>query len=344
MYLDRHLTIPLLRAVQHRAPVLVQGPRGSGKTTLLRRELPAYVYAALDDAADRAKARRDPEGFIARLRGAAVIDDVQRAPELVRYLAEDRPQLPLVIASSVRLPLEMRDFELYGPTHAERQRRPALPLEMLGRFVPAVRGERGEVPTWPLIHRFLDQDVRGLVDVHDLDQFQEFLRLARTRSGELLRQQDLARETGVAHRTVVRWLKVLEDCFLTLRVPPFNQDFGRRIVRRSKLHFLEESGRFESEAVSEIYRNACHEGFRPRLRYWRDSNGLEISLVIESDMSAPAVPIVIAAAPNPAHDARLRRWMELAGVSQAAIITETGRHGHLGRWKGRVLRYTLAQL
>jgi len=196
--LERHLTIPLLRAVQERQPTLLQGPRGSGKTTLLRRELPGYVYAALDDAADRAKARRDPAGFIARLRGPAVIDDVQRAPELVRYLTEDRPQLPLVIAASVRLPLEMTSFELYGPTRAERQRRPALPLEMLGRFVPAIRGECGEVPTWPRTHRHFDQDVRGLVDVHDLDQFEEFLRLARARSGELLHQQEMAREARVA--------------------------------------------------------------------------------------------------------------------------------------------------
>jgi len=322
-------------------PVLLQGPRGSGKTTLLRRELPGYIYVALDDAGDRKRARNDPAAFLALLRGPAIVDDVQRAPELVQYLAQHPPSLPLIFASSVRLSLDVATFELYGPTRAERQGRPPLPLEMLGRFAPAHLA-KSEIPSWPRMTWLLDQDVRGLVEVHDMDRFEEFLLLAAKRSGELLHQQALASEIGVAHRTIVRWLDVLSACSLTLRLPPLPLTFGRRVVQRPKLHWLEESTAFESKVVSEIYRNACHAGLRPRLWYWRDSNGLEVPLIIEADPESSLVPVAIAAAPNPADEVRLRRWMELAGASEGALIAESA--GRPDRRPGRVVRYALSQL
>jgi predicted AAA+ superfamily ATPase len=96
-------------------------------------------------------------------------------------------------------------------------------------------------------------------------------------------------------------LAVLDACFLTLQLEPADDDFGRRAVRRPKLHFLEHSTNFESQVVSEIYRNARHADISPRLRYWRDSNGLEIPLLIEE------TPVQIAAQPTPADEARLVR-------------------------------------
>jgi|RhiMethySRZTD1v2_1073278.scaffolds.fasta_scaffold506984_1 predicted AAA+ superfamily ATPase len=332
MYLDRHLAIPLLRAAQDGEPILVQGPRGSGKTTLLRREFSGHIYVTLEDAADRSRARRDPAAFLARLRGPAVIDDFQRAPELNPHLTN----LPLVLASSQRLTVGLKTFELYSPTRAERQRRPPLPLDMLGRFAPVTHTPAHELAPWPRTRRFLHDDVRRLVNVDDLDRFERFLDLAEAQSGELLHQQELARAAGVAHRTVVRWLAVLDACFLTLQLEPADDDFGRRAVRRPKLHFLEHSTNFESQVVSEIYRNARHADISPRLRYWRDSNGLEIPLLIEE------TPVQIAAQPTPADEARLVRWMKLARVRHGAMIARNP--GLPGRRESAVLRYTASQL
>lgn len=183
-----------------------------------------------------------------------------------------------------------------------------------------------------------------MVNVHDVDRFEEFVGLARARSGDVLDQQALAREAGLAHRTVVRWLAVLDACFVTLSLAAAGEGFGRRITRRRKLHFLEglPPGRFESEVVSEIYRNARHAGLEPDLRYWRDSNGLEMPLLIGSE-TMPPVPVAIAAAPTPVDEARLRRWMELARVERGAVISRSER-GAGERRDGRVLRYAIGQL
>ncbi len=331
--LERTLAVPLHRAALLDEPVLVQGPRGTGKTALLRREFPAHTYVALDDAADRARAQSDPQGFLARLRGPAVIDDLHRAPGLLAFL--DAPR-PLILASSRRLRLPFETFELYPPTQAEREGRAPLKLETLGRFAPST--VPATFASWQRTRQFIERDVRDLIHVRDIDRFEAFLGIAESRSGEVLDQQAIADECGLSHRTVTRWLGVLDACFVTLRLPPSDADFGRRLVRSPKLHFLE-SECFESQAVSEIYRNARHAGLVPDLCYWRDSNGLEIPLIVQPD-TAPPMPVCIAAEPNPSDVARLHRWMELAGVQQGAIIAK--RAGQLRR-RG-ILSYSIGQL
>ncbi len=339
--LQRTLTVPLHRAVRVSEPVLLQGPRLSGKTTLLRREFPGHRYFSLDDAQHRAAARQDPAGFLAHLRGPAIIDDVHRAPELVAHFSATPIGSPIIIASSLRLRLPMITFELHAPTRAERDRRPPLAIEMLGRFVPLPGIAADVTSSKASEQQFLDRDVRGLVNVHDLDRFEHFLQVARSHSGQILDQQALAAECDVAHRTIARWLAVLDMGFLTLRLPPADFDFGRRLVKSPKLHFLEGRG-FESQAVSEIYCNAHHAGTPPDLRYWRDSNGFEIPLVVQSETSA-TMPVGIAETPTPAEVTALRRWMELAGVRQSALITRLPGPARPSTHRG-ILRYSLDQL
>jgi len=336
--LQRTLAIPLHRAAQQAAPVLVQGPRGAGKTTLLRREFPAHTYLPLDDPSLRTRARQDPAGFLARLRGPALIDDLHRAPELVAHLTGQPGTYRLILASSRRLHLPVTTLELHPPPPAELERRPALSLAMLGRFVPAAPPAPVPHPPWPNPRSFLDHDLAALLRVHDRDQFEHFARAAASRSAQILDQQALARECGIAHRTAVRWLAVLDHCFETLRLPPAPLPFGRRLHRAPKLHF-HASNAFESRVVTTLYRNACHAGLPPQFFYWKDSNGLEIPLVVVEEGASP-LPVLPIAEPHPMAEARLRRWMQLARAGQGALITT--RPGPSRR--GGVLRYALSQL
>jgi predicted AAA+ superfamily ATPase len=327
----RALTIPLHRAVQAGGSLLLQGPRAAGKTTLLRREFPGHTYVTLEDARDRSAVRADPAAFLARLRGRAILDDLHRAPELQNHLAGTQAPWPLLLASSRRLSLPLPTLELHPPTLAERQRRPPLTLAMLGRFLPTAPA--GPAAPWPHRNLFLERDIPALVHVRDVDRFESFLTAARARTGQPLDQQALAREAGVSHRTVVRWLAALDDCFLTLRLVPADLDLGRRLIRAPKLHFLDADA-FESAVVSELYRNARHAGETPDLRYWRDSNGLTVPLVVQSEVADP-VPVAIAAQPTPAETESVRRWMKLAGVQHGAVIAEAARSHRRLKWYAR---------
>lgn len=325
--------MPLRRATQPGGAVVLEGPAGSGKTTLLRREFPDRVYITLRDPAARQYARTGPAAFLARLRMAAIVDDIHRAPELVQHLARTSENKPILFASSRKLCLPFTTLRLYHPTRAELEGRPPLPLDVLGRFVPAAAAVPRAVHRWPQPRDLNASDVGGLVQVRDFDRFENFLLLARERSGQVLDQQKLARPAGTSRTTVTRWLAVLDACLLTTRLEPSDQDFGRRLVRGPKLHFLD-SSTFESAVVSEIYRNAVHTGDPPDFRYWRDSNGSEIALVIQSP-NGP-VPVSIVENPTPVDEARLLRWLDLAGARRGAMVTRrpSGPHG------GRILRYT----
>lgn len=336
--LHRHLSLPLLRAAHTAETVLVQGPRGAGKTTLLRRDFPGHTYASLNESSDRASARQNPGAYLGKFRGPAIVDDLHRAPELVALLAEQPAPHSIVFASSRRLRLPVPTLELHPPTRAERQRRPPLSLEMLGRFVPAKPAFVAEYPQWKPTREFLESDVRDLVSVHDLDLFERFLEAARRQSSEVLDLQALANECGVSHRTAVRWMGVFDSCFLILRLAAADFEGGRRLIRRPKLHFLD-SELFESRVISELYRNAAHAGEQAEFRFWRDSNGLEIPLIIQQE-GAALMPVGIAETPTPREVVRLRRWMELAGVTQGAMIS--GREGTMRG--GHIQRYSMAQL
>jgi len=326
MYLERHVAVPLRRAVHSRQPVLVQGPRGAGKTALARHEFPDHAYVTLDDPA----VRRDPAEALRRLRGPAIIDAVHRAPGVIDGGSAH------IYLSSLRLAADIPTLELHPPTRAERQRRAALPLETIGRFAPSGRLSAGDPPPWPSNRAFLDLDLPALIHVHDRARFERFLAVAEARSGAVLDQQALAREAAVSHRTVVRWLEVLRATFQIVLLEPYGESFGRRVVRRPKMHFLSGVESFESEVVSEIYRNARHAGLEAEFCYWRDSNGLEVALVVDG------IPVGLAAEGNPKAEAAALRWAELAGLPHAAMITR--RPPLLGRRAGRLLRYAIGQI
>ena len=338
MILDRHLAIPLKRLSQLNQPILLGGPRGAGKTHLLRREFPGHRYISMEDLAARQQAQR-PQQFLGGLRGAAILDDVHRCPALVDYLMQHHLELPVILASSRRLPLQIPTLELYPPTLAEWQRRPALPLEILGRFASAARKATALPSAWPVSRSFLDQDVADLVQLRERDRFETFCQLVQQRSGQLLHQQELARQVGVAHRTIVRWLEVLHTCYLTLRLPALAHDYGRRLIQRPKLHWLAAETPFESQVISQLYRNACHAGHRADFHYWRDSNGLEIPLILTDSLGASHIPVGIHADGFRKSETALARWLALSGQKQAAMITLKP-----GLPKTGIHRYSLQQL
>ena len=72
---------------QRSTPVVaVTGPRQSGKTTLVRKAFPGKHYVSLEDLDEREFATDDPRGFLGRYPDGAILDEVQRCPELFSYL------------------------------------------------------------------------------------------------------------------------------------------------------------------------------------------------------------------------------------------------------------------
>ena len=162
----RPLAASLKAALRDTPVVCLLGPRQSGKTTLARTLEPRYDYVTFDDEATLTFARSDPTGFVAALPQRAILDEIQRVPELMRTLklAVDRDRKPgrFVLTGSANLLLlpklgdslagRMEIVQLHPLTAAEQARAPGRFLAALlgGHLKPAIAAIATLAPQAPL--------------------------------------------------------------------------------------------------------------------------------------------------------------------------------------------------
>lgn len=239
--------------------VTITGPRQSGKTTLCRELFPDKPYVSLESLDRRTYASDDPRAFLREYRDGAVIDEVQRVPDLLSYLqgeVDARPEVGrFVLTGSANLALlETVSQSLAGRTGLVT----LLPctlreLERFGgdRLSPWERVWRGGFPAIPdrgidpvdwfqtYVSTYVERDVRRITNVTDLSAFQTFLGLVAGRTGQLLNLSQLGGETGVTHNTARAWLSVLEAGYVAFRLRPFHATIRKRLVRSPKTYFYD---------------------------------------------------------------------------------------------------------
>jgi predicted AAA+ superfamily ATPase len=236
------------------------------------------AHATLDDATTLAHARRDPEAFLDGLGSSAVIDEVQRAPELLRTIgrsAHRRPGAGGLLLTASANPLEMAGLRqwpdavetipLYPLSQGEIRRVPESFIDAVFAADPAgiVGGSRDEAIAAALVGGYprvqslgferqaawfrsyvstvLDRDVRDLAQVAGLAPMPQLLALLAARSGGPLNAAGLARELGVPNTSLRRYLALLEAAYFTIRVPAWSGRGERRLVKAPRL-FLGDSG------------------------------------------------------------------------------------------------------
>lgn len=237
--------------------VTLTGPRQSGKTTLARMTYPERAYVSLETPSERAFAREDPLGFLARFEEGAIFDEIQRAPEILSYLQttvdeDPTPGRYLVTGSQNLALLDSVSQSLAGRTALLE----LLPLDLgeIRRFPDPPNGLDEILWTggYPRIHErrlnpsewlaayaatYLERDVRSILNVGDLEAFQTFLRLSAGRVGQLLNLSALASDCGISQPTARRWMSVLEASFVAFRLRPFHANLDQRLVKSPKLYF-----------------------------------------------------------------------------------------------------------
>ena len=233
------------------------GPRQSGKTTLCRHLFPDHAYVSLEDPSKRQLALEDPQRFLAGFTQGAVLDEVQRAPDLLSYLQGIMDEDPAPgrwiltgsqnfgLAANVSQSLAGRTgvFHLLPLSRREATRFAWAPssLEeaMFTGGYPRIFDRRIEPPEWfaSYAQTYLERDVRQITSINDLVSFQRFVQLAAARTGQELNYDDLAGDCGVSQQTVKKWLSVLEASYIAFRLPPFFRKVGKRLIKRPKLYF-----------------------------------------------------------------------------------------------------------
>jgi len=312
-FIPRKLAEVILRAVRHFPAVVVTGPRRAGKTTLLRELFPRAQYVLLEDPDIQARVRSDARAFLEELPPPVILDEIQNTPELLNYARTLIDQHPRkmglwLFTGSQEAPLMRGITESMAGRAAILQ---LLPLSICetGK-VNVLHGGFPEVLSNPharelwfssYLQTYLERDVRAITNVRDLVTFRRFLALLASRHGQVLNKTELAAPLGVSVPTIAGWLEILEATGEVLIVPPYFENFGKRLIKSPKVYWgdsglacyllgirtageLERSpflgSLFEGFLAAEILKNQTNAGLRKELYYFRDQQGLEVDFLL----------------------------------------------------------------
>ncbi|MBM3198313.1 MAG: ATP-binding protein [Chlamydiae bacterium] len=301
--------------------VTLTGPRQSGKTTLVKEAFSEKPYANLESLQTREFAETDPIGFLNSYPEGAILDEIQRCPKLlseiqVRVDASDGKGLFILtgshqvdlrgaIAQSLAgrtailhlLPMSMKELQDEGInfTLDEIVYQGGFPRIYIDRLHPT-KAYGNYVQT------YLERDLRQMIEVKNLHLFQKFLKLCAGRIGQIFNKENLANEVGVAAKTIAHWLSILEASFLVFLLPPYFENFGKRVIKSPKLYFCDvglaayllgietasQVGRdplrgslVENLVILELIKSRWNQGLEHRLFFYRDSHHNEIDVLFQ---------------------------------------------------------------
>ena len=257
--ITRDLAPKLMEAAQVWPSITLTGPRQSGKTTLSRALFPNHQYETLEAPDVRAFAAEDPRAFLAQFPEGAVLDEVQRVPDLLSYLqgiidADPVPGRWILTGSQNLTLLETVSQSLAGRTavhnllpltRGETTRFPRHPKTLdetlLTGSYPRIFDEGHEASDWlgSYIATYIERDVRTISNVGDPTNFQRFVSLCAGRTAQLLNYSSIAGDCGISQPTAKAWLSILETSFVAFRLPVLHTNLRKRLVKLPKLHFYD---------------------------------------------------------------------------------------------------------
>lgn len=314
--------------------VTVIGPRQSGKTTLVQHVFSHKPYVNLEALDIQEIARTDPRSFLEKYPEGAILDEIQRVPSLLSYIQlivdETQTKGMFILTGSHQLELHQAITQSLAGRTALVNLLPMSLLELSNAGIELSLDEALLKGGYPRIYKdqldptkayrnyfqtYIERDLRQLIQIKDLTQFQRFIKICAGRIGQLLNLEGISNDVGVSSHTIKEWISILEASFILFRLQPYFENFGKRVIKAPKIYFsdvglaayllgietVEQMSRdpirghlIENLVILELMKARFNQGLDPQLYYFRDSHGHEIDVIFQSGHIL--IPIEIKAA------------------------------------------------
>ena len=359
--------------------VALMGARQTGKSTLVRElsRVRGDTYVTLDSRAPLDRALADPELFIGQSgpTGRLTIDEVQRAPDLLRAIkaavdaSDQRVPGQFLLTGSANLLLMKQVRESLAGRAAYVAMWPMTRREQLGLGAPGIWSEllatpvarwrdlvldqpapfedwrelarRGGYPR-PAVHletaaardewfagyvdTYLERDIPELSQITSIPDLRRLMQSLSLRTGTLVNQTQLARDTSIPQTTVRRYLDLLETSYQIVRLPAYTANRAKRLIKTPKVYWSD-SGlamhlageitargeHLETIVVHDLLAWAETQVPSPAIVYWRTTSGHEVDVVIESGSRLLPIEVKTTSQPSTGDLANMRSFSDEYG-------------------------------
>jgi predicted AAA+ superfamily ATPase len=312
----------LLRTASQMPVITITGPRQSGKTTLAKSIFPSHTYINLEMPSNTELAREDPHRFFNLHPSHLILDEVQRVPNLLSYIQviidESGKKGQFILTGSENLLLSEKITQsLAGRTHIAT----LLPLSLEelqsasisytnympyihNGFYPRIYSSDSNPTEWlsDYIQTYVERDVRQLINVKNLRQFQLFIKLCAGHVGQVITYTSFSNAIGVSDKTIREWFSILEATYIVCPLYPYYKNFKKRLIKSPKLYFYDtglacsllgiydtnslafhplQGSLFENFIIVELLKRYFNRGLKTNFYFWREKNGIEVDCLIE---------------------------------------------------------------
>lgn len=264
---------------------------------------PRSFLAALPHGAVFDEVQRVPD-LLSYLQG-----EVDANPEKGRFILTGSQNFALMDRVTQTLAGRTGLLHLLPLSHGEVRRFETAPTELWDSVwrggYPRIHNEKLPPNQWlaDYVSTYVERDVRSLANVANLESFMTFLRLCAGRTAQELTLSQLGSDAGISQPTARSWLAILEASYIVFRLPPWLSSPRKRLIRSPKLHFVDSGlvcyllgihkvehlrehplrgAIFETFVASEVRKALLNAGKPPALFHMRQTQGLEVDLVVEA--------------------------------------------------------------
>ncbi len=248
----------------------MRGPRQIGKSSLLLKMAPTPKSKVfLDDSNERIRATEDPEFLLSQLEFPLLIDEIQRAPELLFSIKKNIDQQRRKRIETNQ-PTKPASFRLTGSNQSEIDR--AMQETLAGRIsifhlhglsAHEIWAHDSEVTLKQLLFRggfpelwvrpelniisflndyistFIEKDIARTAGVEKISAFMRVLHLLASRVGELLNYESIAKDAGVSGKSIKEWISLLERNGIIYVLKPYHSNLNKRLIKMPKVYFID---------------------------------------------------------------------------------------------------------